>query len=142
MILPEIKKVGMTGYLNCTVTHQLNNKVYWIHKDRQNIITSDNTVDVDEIYNELVDGYPKYDVRKHVRGDLTTYTLIIRRLQLTDAGTYTCQLNIKGDQENSPSKDGLMVVLSKTSFLCVRKYISRFSYQFLRRSFRAKRRRR
>ena len=87
--------------------------MYWIHKDRQNIITSDDSVDIDEVYNELVDGFPKYDVEKRVVGDQTTYTLIIRRLQLMDAGVYTCQLNIKGDQENSPSKDGLMVVLSE-----------------------------
>ena len=26
-IWPEIKRVGMTGYLNCTVTRQSNNKV-------------------------------------------------------------------------------------------------------------------
>ena len=89
--------------------------MYWIHKDRQNIITTDDTVDIDEIYNELVDGFPKYDIERHVHGDQTTYTLIIRRLQIQDAGTYTCQLNIKGDQENSPSKDGLLVVLSEYS---------------------------
>jgi len=28
-IWPEIKRVGMTGYLNCTVTRQSNNKVSW-----------------------------------------------------------------------------------------------------------------
>ena len=42
-IWPEIKRVGMTGYLNCTVTRQSNNKVCycvalsvglikWMHK--------------------------------------------------------------------------------------------------------------
>ena len=76
------------------------------------VITSDDRVDLDENLNELVDGYEKFDVEKTITGDLTTYTLIVRRLQLTDAGTYTCQINVRGDNKH-PSKDGEMVVLSK-----------------------------
>lgn len=109
-ILPDIKRVGETGKLNCTVTRQANNKVFWIHDSIY--LSSDDAVDIEEIHNPLLDdGSPKYDVEKVVRGDTTTYTLIIRRLELNDAGIYTCEVLIRG-QENKPNKDGQIIVLS------------------------------
>lgn len=110
-IWPEIKRVGMTGYLNCTVTRQSNNKVQWIDNKRGRVLTSDDRIEFDDIINEIVDGYEKYGVDKQMVGDLTTYMLIIRRLALTDAGTYTCQINVKASHIH-PSKDGMLVVLT------------------------------
>lgn len=109
-IWPEIKRIGMTGYLNCTVTRQSNNKVQWIFKDSQLVLTSDDRVEVDNSINEMVDGYTKYDVQKRDIGDETTYMLIVRRLVLTDGGVYTCQINVKAAPVY-PSKDGIIVVL-------------------------------
>lgn len=111
IIWPEVKRVGMTGYLNCTVNRQLDNKVQWIHNRAQDLIlTSDDRVEVDERINEVVDGYQKYDVQRRQRDDQTTYMLIVRRLVLTDAGNYTCQVVVKGSFEH-PSKVGQMIVL-------------------------------
>ena len=42
----------------------------------------------------------------------TVYTLIIRRLESTDAGIYRCQLDLKGENVN-PYKDGDLIVLGK-----------------------------
>jgi len=87
-------------------------QVFWIHKDDNTIITSDNRIEVDENINAVVDGLTKYDVELRIRGDQNTYMLVVRRLVLTDAGTYTCQVNVKGFNIQ-PSKDGIMVVMSE-----------------------------
>jgi len=110
IILPEIKMIGMTGYLNCTVSRQLDNKVFWIQKYSQTILTSDNRVEVDESINQVVDGQTKYDVQRTIKSDQTTYMLIVRRLVLQDSGNYTCQVNVKG-YNLQPSKDGIIVVM-------------------------------
>lgn len=110
IIWPDIKRLGMIGYLNCTVSRQKDNKVFWMHRDNQMILTSDDRVQVDEKINEVVDGYPKYDVVKRIRGDKNTYMLVIRRLILSDSGTYTCLVVVRGAQQN-PSKDGQLIVL-------------------------------
>jgi hypothetical protein len=110
IILPEVKMIGMTGYLNCTVSRQGDNKVFWIHKGMNMILTSDNRVEVDESINAVVDGLTKYDVARRVSGNQHTYMLVVRRLVLTDAGNYTCQVNVKG-YNIQPSKDGIIVVM-------------------------------
>lgn len=109
-IWPEIKRIGMTGYLNCTVTRQSNNKVQWILKNSHLVLTSDDRIEVDNVINEIVDGYTKYDIFKRENGDESTYMLVVRRLVLTDAGLYTCQINVKAAPVY-PSKDGIIVVL-------------------------------
>jgi len=89
-------------------------QVQWIHKNSETVLTSDDRIEIDEIINEIVDGYQKYDVQRRQIGDMTMYMLIIRRLVLTDAGTYTCQINVKASHVH-PSKDGILVVLSEFS---------------------------
>ncbi|KAI0235520.1 Neural cell adhesion molecule 1-A [Lamellibrachia satsuma] len=120
-ILPEIKRVGTTGYLNCSVTRQgTNNKVNWIHRkttgtigqDSATIISVDNKIDIDESLNRVQDGNHKYDIVVTTSGETNTYMLIIRRLELKDAGTYTCKVLVQGQEQSThPSKDGKMVVL-------------------------------
>ena len=80
------------------------------------MLTSDDRIEIDEIINEIVDGYEKYDVERRQTGDMTTYMLIVRRLVLNDAGTYTCQINVKASPIH-PSKNGILVVLSQSSTL-------------------------
>lgn len=75
------------------------------------MLTSDDRIEIDDVINEVVDGYQKYDIQRRQSGDMTTYMLIIRRLVLTDAGTYTCQINVKASHIH-PSKNGILVVLS------------------------------
>lgn len=84
-------------------------------KKRDTIITSDNKIKLDHYLNDLKDGYPKYEVKKYKEGDYVTYQLIIRRLQLDDAGTYTCKIQAKGTSDD-PQKEGLLIVLSKIKF--------------------------
>ena len=92
-------------------------QVQWINKNTETVLTSDDRIEIDDIINEIVDGYQKYDVQKRKIGDMTTYMLIVRRLVLNDAGTYTCQINVKASHIH-PSKNGILVVLSQYSFTC------------------------
>lgn len=111
VIWPEIKRVGMTGYLNCTVTRQGINKVYWKRKKDSFVISHDDRIMVDNKINEVVDGQLKYDIYKERKSsDQTRYTLIIRRLVLSDAGNYTCSVALTGASEKA-TKDGELVVL-------------------------------
>jgi len=75
------------------------------------VLTSDDRVVLDEIINEIVDGYEKYDVQHRKEGGVSTYMLIIRRLVMDDGGTYTCQINIKSAPDK-PYFDAILVVLS------------------------------
>ena len=75
------------------------------------MLTSDDRIEIDDFINEIVDGYQKYDVQRRKIGEMMTYMLIVRRLVLNDAGTYTCQINVKASNVH-PSKNGILVVLS------------------------------
>ncbi|CAH1773510.1 unnamed protein product [Owenia fusiformis] len=109
-ILPEVKRLGQTAYLNCTVTRQQLNKVYWSHLNTQTTISSDDQIIVD--HNEIVDGYRKYRCIKVVHPDqrTTVYMLIITRLQQRDMGIYRCRIFVRG-AERHPTKDGELQVL-------------------------------
>lgn len=109
-ILPEIKKMGVTGRLKCVVINQENNPVYWIHKDTQTTISTDEKITVDDVHNTVVNGWPKYQVERTYDGKKTIYTVIVNRLEPRDAGNYTCQILIRGSTKH-PSKDGEMIVL-------------------------------
>lgn len=97
-------------------------KVNWIHRkttgtigqDSATIISVDNKIDIDESLNRVQDGNHKYDIVVTTSGETNTYMLIIRRLELKDAGTYTCKVLVQGQEQSThPSKDGKMVVLCK-----------------------------
>ena len=96
--------------------------MFWIQKNTQTILTSDDRVEVDNVINEIVDGQTKYDIEKRPLLDMMTYMLIIRRLVLTDAGIYTCQINVKAATEH-PSKDGVIVVQGQTLFVLMQETI-------------------
>lgn len=110
IILPEIKRKGMTGYLNCTVTRQGNNNVRWYHQGRQRYISQDDRITIDPRFNIVKDGYPKYEVFRHSRGDSFTYQLVVHRLSELDNGTYVCQVVVLGT-DIRPQKDGKLIVL-------------------------------
>lgn len=109
-ILPEIKRMGVTGRLKCVVINQENNPVYWIHKDTQTTISTDDKITVDDIHNTVVNGWPKFQVERTYDGKKCIYTIIVNRLEPRDAGNYTCQILIRGSTKH-PSKDGEMIVL-------------------------------
>ena len=73
------------------------------------ISIADNIV-IDDYLNPVQDGYNKYDIILTRFGETVTYLLIIRRLGLQDAGTYTCTVFGRGFWS---SKDGSVVVLGK-----------------------------
>jgi hypothetical protein len=95
--------------------------VFWVHKESQTVITSDDKIMIDMKLNAIVDGYPKYDVKKAIVDAQATavYTLIIRRLEERDTGQYTCQIVVRGgtgqvgggSSQQDISKDGNLTVL-------------------------------
>lgn len=115
-ILPEIRRAGTTGYLNCSVIRQGDYNVKWQIKSTQYEISTNDKIDLNDNINYQVDhGYRKYQVLKYEDGGETTYVLIIRRLQITDSGFYTCYVQLTGQNTPNPTKDGEMVVLSPPS---------------------------
>lgn len=117
-ILPEIKPIGTTGRLNCTVINQLDNTVTWMHLiDPPMHISKDDKIEIDEKLNIIEYGLRKYQVFKMVLGDKVTYQLVVSRLERRDAGTYRCQINVIGDNSRIPTKDGKMVVLIPPSVI-------------------------
>lgn len=115
-ILPEIKRMGLTGYLNCTITRQNNNKAYWIYQPTSTVLTADDEVYIEDDLNEKFNGWPKFDVERTRQGDRTTYMLIVRRLQESDSGPYTCQVVVKGaDQESGDT----LITIQKTGEMTV-----------------------
>ncbi|XP_064616984.1 lachesin-like [Liolophura sinensis] len=111
-IFPEVKRKSDTGYLNCTVSRQQNNKVNWIQPlggVNDNWISSDTEI---LAKNEVVNGKQKYEVIRRVRGnDKITYTLVVNRLREEDSGRYKCTVFLVGkDQREWPYKYGNMTV--------------------------------
>ncbi|KAK2154830.1 hypothetical protein LSH36_256g04074 [Paralvinella palmiformis] len=109
-ILPDIKRIGVTGKLHCSVINQMDNPVYWIHKNTQTTISSNDKIVIDDSLNTVVNGWPKFQVERTYDGETIIYSIIVNRLEPRDAGWYTCQIHVRGSDER-PSKDGEMVVL-------------------------------
>ncbi|OAF64476.1 hypothetical protein A3Q56_07814 [Intoshia linei] len=54
----------------------------------------------------------KYEISIDKKGDTATFTLIIRKLQSTDAGNYTCHVSIDdGNDINDPRSTGQLIVM-------------------------------
>lgn len=87
-------------------------KVQWMHKASQLLISSNDKIMLEPRHNEVVDGYPKYQIEVDDVGDERHFTIIINRLEFLDAGFYTCQILVRGSAE-IPAKDGEIVVLGK-----------------------------
>ncbi|CAG2222083.1 unnamed protein product [Mytilus edulis] len=111
-ILPEVKRLGQTAYLNCSVINlQSPAQLQWLKKTSpigpQKNISSDETVLIDEV----VEGKRKYDVVKYGNTNRLMYQLIIRSLTETDAGTYTCQIYLPNQNYKEwPQKLGVLTV--------------------------------
>lgn len=95
-IHPEVKKIGETAYLNCTVVRKDKNVVTWTHKTKGQPISQDTQIVLS--INNLIDGKPKFEIeeRSSSNGDRLTYMLIIRSLREDDAGNYSCTIEIQG----------------------------------------------
>ncbi|XP_071175791.1 lachesin-like isoform X2 [Mytilus edulis] len=111
-ILPEVKRLGQTAYLNCSVINlQSPAQLQWLKKTSpigpQKNISSDETVFIDEV----VEGKRKYDVVKYGNTNRLMYQLIVRSLTETDAGTYTCQIYLPNQNYKEwPQKLGVLTV--------------------------------
>lgn len=112
-ILPEIKPIGTTGRLNCTVINKLDNYVEWVQKRTGYTITQDEDVIIDPKFNQIVNGYPKYQVYHRRKGQKDTYMLVINHLEPKDQGLYRCQVWVRNsvDADRLVSKEGKMVVV-------------------------------
>ncbi|CAD5113892.1 unnamed protein product [Dimorphilus gyrociliatus] len=110
-ILPEIKPIGTTGRLNCTVINKLDNYVEWVHNEKS--LTQDETIVVDPKFNQIVNGYPKYQVFHRKIGQKDSFMLVVNHLEPKDKGIYRCQIWVRNDQDSGRlvSKDGKMVVV-------------------------------
>ncbi|OWF47236.1 lachesin-like isoform X2 [Mizuhopecten yessoensis] len=120
-IFPEVKPVGSTGYLNCTVVNQQEGqKVCWQKgkMDDSSIATFDISED-DRILvaNNIAQGEredsgePKYEIIVSKLGLRTRYTLIVRVLSDEDSGFYTCFIRQQNQNwETWPSKLGELMV--------------------------------
>ncbi|XP_041373572.1 lachesin-like [Gigantopelta aegis] len=107
-IWPEVKPVGRTARLNCTVVNKQNNVVLWIHVNTSQTISKDDTIDLD---NEIVGGLRKYEVKIRPSENRITFMLIVRRLREQNAGYYKCLVRIQGREPKEwPSKVGILTV--------------------------------
>lgn len=110
-ILPEVKKIGETGLLNCTVARKGTNIVTWTHVTNQQPLSRDETITLS--INKDIDGQPKFEIKKRsaADGDRITYMLIIRGLREDDAGDYSCTIEIQGKKSQEwPSRIGKLTV--------------------------------
>ncbi|KAL8592850.1 hypothetical protein ACOMHN_050678 [Nucella lapillus] len=78
-ILPEVKRVGATARINCTVTNKQTNNVFWIRENTNELISVDQTIALQ--INPMVGGLRKYEVLEHGPANRLTFTLVIRRLR-------------------------------------------------------------
>lgn len=113
-IIPEVKQIFQTAYLNCTVVKNFpTSRVQWrkvptripIHPS-MSIISDEEVVIWDEY---------KYAVKIRNVGDKSTYTLEIKYLEEADAGEYMCILEIVGMrnfEQYYPRKTGNLTVQS------------------------------
>ncbi|XP_046554977.1 protein amalgam-like [Haliotis rubra] len=108
-IWPEVKPVGRTARLNCTVANKLSHVVTYEHMDTNQIISLDNSIDLS--YNPIEGGKRKYEVQTRGPESRITYMLIIRRLRQQDAGRYRCYVKIQALASTKwPSKIGSLTV--------------------------------
>lgn len=119
-ILPEVKPITETGYLNCTVVYkQEDQKVCW---QKNSVPGSNIPMDISEderiiISNSISQGnkedsgQPKYDILKQSSGLRTRFTLVVRHLSEEDSGNYTCYIRQQNQNAATwPRKLGFLMV--------------------------------
>lgn len=111
-IIPEVKQIFQTAYLNCTVVNKIqDSRVLWRRVPKGTpynpyllLISEDELIYRDQY---------KYAVEIRTVGDRSTYTLEIQYLEEADAGEYMCVLDIFGmQQQYFPRKTGILTVQS------------------------------
>ncbi|CAL1534047.1 unnamed protein product [Lymnaea stagnalis] len=111
-ILPEIKRVGMTAMLNCTVARLGGNSVQWAFNGSgvEQVLSKNEDI---LVQNPRKGGVAAYKVlRLKQAGDRTTFVLVISRLRPEHSGVYQCTIAItnKG-YEHWTKKNGYLTVL-------------------------------
>ncbi|XP_062597478.1 hemicentin-1-like [Saccostrea cucullata] len=90
--VPQIKKVGETAYLSCTVSSQgPYSAVSWLL-----FAPGDNILIYMTTNTEVFTGDKRHDIQVKQSALGTTYTLIIRPVSEQDAGDYMCRVKIPG----------------------------------------------
>ncbi|BFZ25546.1 hypothetical protein BsWGS_28585 [Bradybaena similaris] len=110
-ILPEVKRVGMTGKLNCTVARLGDNSVQWAFTGQtvSEVISINLNI---QVLNPRKGGIPVYQVlRTDEPGDRVTFTLMISRLLPEHSGPYECAVQVANkDSSLWTRKTGYMTV--------------------------------
>ncbi|GFR84461.1 lachesin [Elysia marginata] len=112
-IIPEVKRVGMTAKLNCTVARMKQGAVVqWIFKNPRGdeILSSGKDI---QVVNEIKGGVKDYEILtfKSKTGDRTTYQLVISRLRPEYNGDYECSISMTGVAADKwPRKTGYIRV--------------------------------
>jgi limbic system-associated membrane protein len=109
-ILPDVKRVGMTGKLNCTVARLGENTVLWSFTGQPKETISIN-LNI-QVLNNWKGGIPAYKViRTDEAGDRTTFTLIISRLLPIHSGTYECLVQVANKESSLwTRRTGVLIV--------------------------------
>ncbi|XP_052073260.1 lachesin-like [Mytilus californianus] len=112
-ILPEVKQQGQIGYLNCSVINldPSSAELQWVKRTTPSgtplLISSNENIHI----NDVVEGHPKYYIRKSAYNNRELYQLIIRALTETDAGYYSCMIRLSNQNYLQwPKKLGLLTV--------------------------------
>ncbi|XP_059146159.1 protein amalgam-like [Physella acuta] len=110
-IFPEVKQVGMTARLNCTVARLGNNAVQWSFSGQGlNQILSRNEEII--INNPRKGNVPIYEIIKDSSYDRVTFTLVINRLMPEYSGSYQCSIIIHNKPyDHLNNKTGYVTVL-------------------------------
>ncbi|KAK3746748.1 hypothetical protein RRG08_059578 [Elysia crispata] len=114
-ILPEVKRVGMTARLNCTVARMKQGAdVQWTFKNSKNV---DEVISIGkevQIVNDIKGGVKDYEDLSFTgrSGDRTTYQLVKARLRPEYDGSYECSIAIAGVAPDLwPRETGKITVL-------------------------------
>ncbi|GAB1601872.1 lachesin-like [Argonauta hians] len=111
-ILPDIKRIGETGMLNCTVARLGSNSLTWTKSSTGDLLSRGKKI---HVINTEIEGRKRFEVieRNDRKADRITFTLIIRFLQEDDAGRYICKIETLGSKPDEyPQKYGTITVLS------------------------------
>ncbi|KAH9500385.1 hypothetical protein Btru_071690 [Bulinus truncatus] len=110
-ILPEVKRVGQTAMLNCTVARLGDNAVRWIFNGTYVNQVISNNEDI-LVLNPRKGGIPTYRVLRLPQGDRVTFVLVISRIRPEYTGTYNCSVVITNkDSQHWTTKVAYLTVL-------------------------------
>ncbi|KAK0066930.1 protein amalgam [Biomphalaria pfeifferi] len=109
-ILPEVKRVGQTAMMNCTVARLGDNSVRWVFDGNIHQVISSNEEII--VMNPWKGGVPTYRVLRLPQGDRVTFVLLISRIRPEFSGKYICSVMVHNQAvDHWTTKTGYLTVL-------------------------------